>query len=308
VPRILTHATLRRRLANKRSPKAETAGRIVDFHVHMNPWDLLKPDVERVLRSTQPQYDELKRYWSDPRAFLRRMDEEDVERACLINYVAPDVMGYQPTVNDWAHRYAQADPDRLVAFGGFHPAAVKDAKAEVERLLSKLELRGIKIHGPHMLLAPNAYLEGTKGLALLYERCQELGVPVMFHTGTTVFPGARNKYGDPMLIDDVAVDYPRLKIVLAHGGRPLWMETATFLVRRHPHVWMDISSVPPKSLLEYFPKLEQLSEKVLYGSDWPGPHVTGMRPNADALMGLPLTGEAKRRILRGNAERLLSGS
>lgn len=304
--KVLTHVPFPRKLSNKREPAHESADPIVDFHVHMNPWNLLKPDVERVLRSTQPHYDELKRYWSDARAFLRRMDEENVERACLINYVAPDVMGYQPTINDWVHEYARADPQRLIAFGGFHPETVRDAKAEVDRVLSKLELRGIKIHGPHMLLAPNAYLDGSNGLAYLYERCQALGVPVMFHTGTTVFPGARNKFGDPMLIDDVAVDFPKLKIILAHGGRPLWMETATFLVRRHPNVWMDISSVPPQSLLDYFPKLEQLSEKALYGSDWPGPHVTGMRPNADALMALPLSQEAKRRILRGNAERLLS--
>ena len=94
----------------------------------------------------------------------------------------------------------------------------------------------IKIHPPHQLLYPNDYLSGVKELEIIYRAAEANGVPVMFHTGTSVFPGARNKYGDPIHVDDVAVDFPKLKILLAHGGRPLWMDTAFFLVRRHPNV------------------------------------------------------------------------
>ena len=56
-----------------------------------------------------------------------------------------------------------------------------------------------------------------------------------------------------MYVDDIAVDFPKLKILLAHGGRPLWMNTAFFLVRRHRNVYLDISGIPPKTLLKYFP-------------------------------------------------------
>ena len=79
------------------------------------------------------------------------------------------------------------------------------------------------------------------------------GVPVTIHTGTSVFPGARSRFGDPMDVDDVAIDFPRLTILLAHGGRPLWMEAAFFLVRRHPNVHLEVSGIPPSKLLEYFP-------------------------------------------------------
>ena len=68
-----------------------------------------------------------------------------------------------------------------------------------------------------------------KELEIIYRAAEANGVPVMFHTGTSIFPGARNKYGDPIHVDDVAVDFPKLKILLAHGGRPLWMQTAFFL-------------------------------------------------------------------------------
>ena len=82
-----------------------------------------------------------------------------------------------------------------------------------------------------------------------------------------------------MYVDDVAVDFPRLKILLAHGGRPLWMDTAFFLVRRHRNVFLDISGIPPKTLLKYFPRLEEIAQKTLFGTDWPGPGVPEIERN-----------------------------
>ena len=71
------------------------------------------------------------------------------------------------------------------------------------------------------MLYPNDYLNGVKELEIIYRAAEANGIPVMVHTGTSIFPGARNKYGDPIYVDDVAVDFPDLKILLAHGGRPL---------------------------------------------------------------------------------------
>ncbi len=93
-------------------------------------------------------------------------------------------------------------------------------QAELDRILT-LGLRLLKVHPPHQLLFPNDYLHGDKDLELIYRTMEANEIPVMFHTGTSIFPGARNKYGDPIYLDDVAVDFPKLKILLAHGGRPL---------------------------------------------------------------------------------------
>jgi len=123
----------------------------------------------------------------------------------------------------------------------------------------------------------------------------------MFHTGTSIFPGARNVYGDPLALDDVAVDFPGLTIVLAHGGRPLWGDTAFFLVRRFANVFMDISGIPPRSLLKMFPRLEEISHKVLFGSDWPGPAVPAISRNVSEIEALPLSEGALGRVLRDNA-------
>src|SRR3989442_7697004 len=91
----------------------------------------------------------------------------------------------------------------------------------------------------------NAYTEGLTALGEIYRRCEERGLPVMIHTGTSIFPGARSKYGNPMELDDVAIDFPDLRIVMAHGGRPLYMEEAFFVLRRHRAVSLDVFRVQP---------------------------------------------------------------
>jgi len=124
---------------------------------------------------------------------------------------------------------------------------------------------------------------------------------VMIHTGTSIFPGARNKYGNPIYVDDVAVDFPNLKILLAHGGRPLWMAEAFFLVRRHPNVFLDISGIPPKTLLKSFPRLEEIAHKTLFGTDWPGPGVPEIATNLNDFRAINISDAAKQTILSKTA-------
>src|SRR2546422_7881460 len=88
---------------------------------------------------------------------------------------------------------------------------------------------------PRSTLFPYTTLfrSGLEPLGRIYRRCEDRGLPVMIHTGTSIFPGARSKFGNPMELDDVAIDFPDLRIVMAHGGRPLYMEEAFFVLRRH---------------------------------------------------------------------------
>jgi predicted TIM-barrel fold metal-dependent hydrolase len=107
-------------------------------------------------------------------------------------------------------------------------------------------------------------------------------------------------------VDDVAVDFPKLTILLAHGGRPLWMQTAFFLVRRHPNVYLDISGIPPQTLLRYFPRLEEIATKTLFGTDWPGPGVPEIKQNVDEFRALSLSEQAKHQILSRTALQIWS--
>src|SRR5213594_1920530 len=181
------------------------------------------------------------RLMDEPRAFLDHLDGAGVERACLINYVSPEVMGFTEDVNRFVGEFAKEDRKRLIPFGSVHPKRTKDPKRDVERLASKWEMGGMKIHPPHQLFAANAYADGTlPALRTIYKTAERLKMPVMVHTGTSVFPGARSKFGDPMALDDVAQDFPDLTILMAHGGRPLWCDTAFYLLRRHRNLHLDI--------------------------------------------------------------------
>ncbi len=276
---------------------------VIDIHIHIQPLHMFKPAALELIRRGRKDYGDVEKYSADPQAFLRFLDELEIERAGLINYVSPDIMGFTPDVNDWIAKYCSANPKRLLAFGSVHPRAVPDAGAEVDRV-AKLGIRALKLHPSHQLITPNSYREGFGPLAAMYERAQSNGLPVMIHTGTSIFPGARNVHAQPILCDDICIDFPNLVVILAHGGRPLWMEEAFFLVRRHKNMYMDISGIPPRKLLEYFPRLEEIAGKVLWGTDWPGPGVPAIRQNMKDFAELPIGEEARRKILYENAARL----
>ena len=273
---------------------------ITDCHIHIQPVEMFKPEALEAMKRKRANFAQIEEFCRSPKAFLQHMDAAGIERAVLINYVAPEVIGFTAGVNQFVAGYVKEDPKRLIPCGSLHPRHTQNIMADVEQLV-KLGIRLIKIHPPHQLLFPNDYRAGVKELEIIYRAAEANGIPVMFHTGTSIFPGARNKYGDPIHVDDVAVDFPKLKILLAHGGRPLWMETAFFLVRRHPNVYLDISGIPPKALLKYFPRLHEIAGKTLFGTDWPGPGVPDIKQNLDDFRALPLPGPVKQQILSKTA-------
>jgi uncharacterized protein len=273
---------------------------ITDCHIHIQPVEMFRPEALAIMKAKRTDWEQILEFSRSPKSFLRHMDDVGIDRAVLINYVAPEVIGFPPAVNEWTANYVKENPKRLIPCGSIHPRHTQNVMAEMEQIV-RLGIKLIKIHPPHQLIYPNDYLHGLKELEIIYRAAEANGIPVMFHTGTSIFPGARNRFGDPIYVDDVAVDFPKLKILLAHGGRPLWMETAFFLIRRHPNVFLDISGIPPKNLLEYFPRLPEIANKTLFGTDWPGPGVPDIKRNLEQFKALPLTDAIKHQILETNA-------
>jgi uncharacterized protein len=283
---------------------------VTDCHVHINPVWEMHPAAKAIIAGHHKDFAEIERFLHDPKAFLAYMDQCGVERSVLVNYVSPEVVGYTEQANEFVLQYVREDPERLVAIGSVHPRT-HTSPGKALRELHARGLRGVKLHPPHQLFSPNEHrpeLGDRRTLTELYATCQELHLPIIFHTGTSIFPGARNRYADPMLVEDVAIDYPHLTIILAHGGRPFWTEPAMFLARRFPHVWLEVSGVPPERLLHYFPDLERLSHKVIFGSDWPGPGVKDVRQNLERFRKCGLTEEAVRRALETNPEKVFPRS
>jgi predicted TIM-barrel fold metal-dependent hydrolase len=162
----------------------------------------------------------------------------------------------------------------------------------------ELGMRGLKLLPSYQGWFPNDPI-----IYPAYAAAERLGLPVLFHTGSSVFRSTRLKHADPLLLDDVAVDFPDLTIVMAHSGRGLWYDEAFFLTRLHPKVYMEVSGLPARNLLNYFPRLEEVADKVIFGSDWPG--LPDRRANIDAIRGLALAEETKAKILGRNAAKLL---
>lgn len=277
---------------------------VVDAHMHVQPWEMMRPAILEKMKSGRTDLDRIRTLMEKPSEFLKFMDENGIERAVLVNYVS-EIMGFTDAVNPWIARFCAESPGRLVPVGSLDARTSRDPDGDTERLLGETGIRALKIHPSHQMVAPNGHADGTvPALQQVYEVAQKMGRPVMFHTGTSIFQGARNKYSNPMLVEDVAIDFPKLRIVLCHAGRPLWMDEAVFLARRFHNVYLDLSSIPPPRLLDYLPRLEELSGKCLWGTDWPAPGVPSPAENVAAFRALGLSESARDRILRGNAEKV----
>jgi len=284
--------------------RVSTAVPVFDAHIHVGPYDQMNERARRVMMGGRDDLELLGRVRSSADQLLKTMDAQRIARAALINSVAPDVIGITDLVNPWITRYVEGHRDRLVPVGGIHPRHSRDVAGDVKRLLDVHRLGAIKLHPPHMELAANAYRTDCPSLAEVYRLAGEAKRPVFIHTGTSIFPGARNVYADPMACDDVAVDFPQTTIVLCHAGRPLWYDTAFFLLRRHSNVLLDISSIPPRRLLQVLPRLPEVADRVLWGTDWPSKGVVSMRRNVEDFLSLPLSDAVKRKILFDNAAAL----
>lgn len=276
---------------------------VTDLHVHLHPKGAMLPHAHALMEEGAEGLGE------SARAFLEFLDRCGIERAAIVAYVSPDVIGYTTEINRWCAKYCRAAPDRLIAFGSVHPRFTNDPAGETNRILD-LGIRALKVHPPHQLFQVNEYRNGgpCAGIGEVFRVAAERGVPVMVHTGTSVFPGARNAYADPMPCDDVAVDFPTLDLILAHAGRPLHAETAFFLARRHPKVWLELSGIPPRRILDYLPRLATVADRCLWGTDWPGPGIRDLRKNVEEFLAIDLSEDVKRKILDGNARRLFPDS
>jgi uncharacterized protein len=176
-----------------------------------------------------------------------------------------------PTNEDIAER-ARANADVIIPFGSVDPARGAEGVRWARRLVEEYGVRGFKFHPTSQAFQPN-----DREAYPLYEVIQEAGVPALFHTGQTGAGagrrgggGLRLRYSNPIYLDDVAVDFPDLTIIMAHPSFP-WQEEALSVATHKPKVYIDLSGWSPK----YFPPIlvryanTLLKEKVLFGTDFP---------------------------------------
>jgi predicted TIM-barrel fold metal-dependent hydrolase len=270
---------------------------LVDFHFHVTTADEYTDWFLEWLRDYggEATLAHLRHVLSSPGAMLDYLDEQGVDYAVALAETNPLTTGTCP--NERVADFCRAS-DRLIPFANVNPYVTADLAGELRHCVNDLGCRGLKLYPTYQ----HFYVNDAR-LYPLYDEAQRLGVPVMIHTGSSVFRGSRLKYGDPLYVDDVVVDFPALTMIMAHSGRGFWYDAAFFMAQLHEHVYMEITGLPPQKLLQYFPNLERNADKIIFGSDWPS--VTDIKANVAAIRSLEIREQSKAKILGGNAARLL---
>jgi hypothetical protein len=269
---------------------------IIDFHVHTAYYETMTESyLDLLRRQWGDRMEWMVRTYSSAEAFVGLMDEAGIDHVVILAELAPITTGISD--NEYVAEFCSKSP-RLIPFASINPYTSSRPVEELDRLVRDQGFRGLKLYPTYQHYYPNDAM-----IYPLYAKAQELEIPVLLHIGSSVFAGSRLKYGDPIYVDDVAVDFPDLILIQSHSGRPFWYDKAFSLSRIHENVYMEVAGLPPQRLLNYFPELERIADKVIYGSDWPG--VPTIKENIQALKGLIMSEDSKKKILGENAARLL---
>ena len=219
----------------------------------------------------------------------------DAETATGVPYVG----------NDYVASVVRTYPEQFMGFASVDPWKGTWAVQELERAVKELGLRGLKLHPTTQAFYPN-----DPRFYPLWAKCVELGIPIISHSGQTGV-GARTpggggyklKYAHPLLLDDVAADFPELTIIMAHPAVP-WQEEQLAVALHKANVYIDLSGWSPKYfrpiLVQYMGSL--LQDKVLFGSDYP---ILMPERWLSDFEKLELKPEVRQKILVDNARKLL---
>jgi predicted TIM-barrel fold metal-dependent hydrolase len=241
----------------------------IDMHIH--------PATEEAQLSGGPYLEFAKKYFGQdhdviPIDVTAEMYRKNNMMAVLLAKDARSNTGLPPVSNDHVADCVSRHPDVFFGFGSVDPHSGLEGRDEVYRLVNELGLRGLKFQQIVQGFYPN-----DRKVYPIYEAAQELGIPVLFHMGTTGIGagapggmGLRLKYAQPMYIDDVAADFPDLTIIGAHPGWP-WPDELLAIAVHKANVYIDLSGWAPKyfppSLVHYARTI--LKNKVMFGTDWP---------------------------------------
>ena len=280
--------------------------RALDIHTHAEePCGCHSDDGDDDLQSTMANY--FGAPWQHPPTIPQtaaHYREQNIA-AVIFPVDAERETGYRRYSNDEVLEQVKDNSDVLIPFASIDPWKGKMAVREARRLIEECGVKGFKFH-PTM----QGFFANDRMAYPFYEVLAEHKCVALFHTGQTGVGsgmrggnGMRLKYSNPMYMDDVAVDFPDMNIILAHPSFP-WQEEALAVAQHKPNVYIDLSGWSPK----YFPEIlvrycnSILKKKVLFGSDWP--MITPERWLAD-FDKIAIKDHLREDIIKNNAARLL---
>jgi predicted TIM-barrel fold metal-dependent hydrolase len=231
----------------------------------------------------------------NPEGVIEYLRMEGIEKAVTLAEYNPESSGV--VTNEFISSFC-AGHDELVPIASIDFQSPVPFGEQARIAVNELGMKGFKF------LPSYAYYYPTdQRLYPVYSLAQEMGLPVMFHTGTSIFIGTRVKYADPLILDDVACDFPKLNMLLEHGGRPFWYDRVAWMLLRHANVHVGVAGIPAKHLYNNFKHIEKYSDRFIFGSDWPG--IPDIHILAEKIMDLPISREVKEKIFYRNAAGIL---
>lgn len=168
--------------------------------------------------------------------------------------------------NEYIADYVQQHPEKIIGFASVDPI-VDHVRAILEQAFDVLKLSGLKLGPIYQNIHPTDHR-----MMEIYEFCEARRIPILIHQGTTFPRKAPLKFSFPVLLEDVALKFPELKMVIAHLGHP-WIEDTLVLIRKQPHFYADISALHYRPWQFYnaliLAKEYRVLDKLLFGSDFP---------------------------------------
>jgi predicted TIM-barrel fold metal-dependent hydrolase len=228
---------------------------------------------------------------------------EDLDRLCVELAVitgrdCETTYGF-PANNKSVLEFCRACPEKFVGFWGIDPHKKMDAVREIERVVNEYGMKGIAVD-PYLAHLPACEARFYP----LYSKCCELDIPVFITMAPPPqVPGAVLDYADPRHVDVVARDFPELTLVMSHGGYP-FVNEAIYTCQRNANVYLDISEYERAPMVDVYVQAMQttISDKVVFASAHP---FVELADALDAYKSFALSDEARRKIMYGNARRIL---
>ena len=229
---------------------------------------------------------------------VAEMTKSGIEKGVIFGVDHETTCGYKID-NTLIGAFVREFPDTLIGFAGCDPYKGTKALKDLENAVNNLGLRGIGITSFLDRLHPN-----DKKYFPIYKLAQELQIPVNIHSSVNFDSTSVMELAHPKYIDEVAVRFPDLRIIIRHAGWP-WVLEAIAVAWRHENVYLDTSAISPKylhnDLLRYMDSV--LQDKVLFGTSYP---LIAFDKAIDDFMSLPIKETTKEKVLYLNAKRLLN--
>jgi uncharacterized protein len=276
----------------------------IDFHTHpllVREMVQRHPELTKAARETYY----IGNNFQPLESFHLELDLAGLEKAVVLPMDASTAAGKVVWTNEQIAELCGMSP-RFIGFASVDPHA-KDAPERLKSAVQTLGLRGLKLNPPMQQFFPDDRLAYP-----LYETARDLGVPILFHAGMSWEPGNRMQYGHPLRFENVAADFPKLRIVLAHLAWP-WVVDAVALALKYPNVYLDTSALyfdNPRDFLRFAMTHQvplsvferSLRKQLVFGSNYPRVEIKNM---AAAIDTMGFSEECLDMIFRHNADTLL---